>query len=268
MSPNSTIKTCKRARKFVVHAKLPMLIATAISLSLFVGCVRKSDDSVQRASEELKRLSSVAKVGLNYPEFSDRVLTAKGNMDVALESATDSRAKEKIEWAMNFYVEIRKTWGTDPTFRSQGSEINSEIKGLLQVAADASQLVGKYVKTDNQTRSSLDVEAQGIEKVRAERALRIQKLSGAISILNQLRVIDSAVNKCAIAEDKRLGEAVAVSDWIRYLPPGSTLATTGGVDVLGNPFGPQTVDKLPSAPQASRAALSDTVDETFWSPYN
>jgi hypothetical protein len=185
-------------------------------------------------------------------------------MDIALEHSTDSKAKEKIEWAMNFYIDARKAWNKDPTLRPQAPEIND----LLQMAADASQLACTYANADRQTRSDLEVKAQNIENKRSHLILRVQKVSDAIRIMNQLRIVDSATDQYAIEENKNKGESVAVNDWMRYIPPRSTLFPKGDLDALGNPFGPQTVDTLPRVPKASRIALSDVVDETFWSPYN
>jgi hypothetical protein len=264
MNPNQTIKQWKRARYFATHTKSLLPLALAMLFPLLASCSRKADVSVQRASEELKRLASVAEVGPNYTEFSDRVLTAKGSMDIALEHATDSQAKAKIEWAMNFYIDARKAWNTDPTLRSQAPE----IKELLQMAVDASQVACAFTNANNQMRSDLEVKAQNMETKRSERALRARKVSDAIRILNQLRVVDSAIDQYAIEENKSKGESVAEGDWMRHISRRSTLFPKGGVDVLGNPFGPQTVDTLPRVPKASKIALSDVVDETFWSPYN
>jgi hypothetical protein len=233
-------------------------------LPFFASCTRKADVSIQRASEELKRLASVAEVGPNYSEFSDRVLTAKGSVDIALENATDSQTKAKIEWAMSFYIDARKAWNKNPILRPQAPE----IRELLQMATDASQVACAFANANNQIRSDLEVKAQNIESKRSELALRAQKVSDAIRILNQLRVVDSATDQYAIEENKSKGESVVVADWMRYISPRSTLFLKGGVDVLGNPFGPQTVDILPRVPKASKIALSDVVDETFWSPYN
>jgi prepilin-type N-terminal cleavage/methylation domain-containing protein len=97
--------------------------------------------------------------------------------------------------------------------------------------------------------------------------LRARKRSQASRIINDLRLIDSAVDQYAIENDKKGGDPVAVSDWTNYLKKGITLYVTGN-DVFGNAFGPQTVDSLPAVPTDSKAALSDVTDNTFWSPYN
>ena len=97
--------------------------------------------------------------------------------------------------------------------------------------------------------------------------LRARKRSQASRIINDLRLIDSAVDQYAIETNKTTGSAVAVADWTNYLKKGTNLYVTG-LDILGNSYGPQTVDALPAVPPASKAALSDVTDATFWSPYN
>jgi prepilin-type N-terminal cleavage/methylation domain-containing protein len=97
--------------------------------------------------------------------------------------------------------------------------------------------------------------------------LRARKRSQASRIINDLRLIDSAVDQYAIETNKKSGDAVSVSDWTNYLKKGTNLYVTG-IDILGNSYGPQTVDSLPFVPAASKAALSDVTDNTFWSPYN
>jgi prepilin-type N-terminal cleavage/methylation domain-containing protein len=96
--------------------------------------------------------------------------------------------------------------------------------------------------------------------------LRARKRSQASKILNDLRLIDSAVDQYAIETNKASGSIVNVSDWTNYLKKGSQLYNTGA-DLFGNAYNNQTVDSLPSVPAASKAALSDVADTTFWSPY-
>ena len=96
--------------------------------------------------------------------------------------------------------------------------------------------------------------------------LRARKRSQASKILNDLRMIDSAVDQYAIETNKTSGSAVAVSDWTNYVKKGSVLYNTGQ-DLFGNNYGAQTVDSLPGVPAAAKAALSDVADTSFWSPY-
>jgi prepilin-type N-terminal cleavage/methylation domain-containing protein len=97
--------------------------------------------------------------------------------------------------------------------------------------------------------------------------LRARKRSQASRIINDLRLIDSAVDQYAIETNKKSGDAVGTADWTNYLKKGTNLYTTGK-DILGNPYGAQQVDSLPAVPAASKTALSDVTDSTFWSPYN
>ena len=97
--------------------------------------------------------------------------------------------------------------------------------------------------------------------------LRARKRSQASRIINDLRLIDAAVDQYAIENNKATGFAVTTAEWTKYLKNGTNLSVTGN-DILGNPFGTVNVDSLPSVPTSSKNALSDVVDNTFWSPYN
>ena len=97
--------------------------------------------------------------------------------------------------------------------------------------------------------------------------LRSRKRSQASKILNDLRLIDAAVDQYAIETAKASGSAVAVADWTNYLKKDTNLYATGQ-DLFGNTYGDQTVDILPAVPAATRATLSDVTDSAFWSPYN
>jgi prepilin-type N-terminal cleavage/methylation domain-containing protein len=96
--------------------------------------------------------------------------------------------------------------------------------------------------------------------------LRARKRSQASRILNDLRLIDSAVDQYAIETNRATGNVVNVVDWTNYLKKGSVLYNTGK-DILGNTYGTQTVDVLPAVPSLSYAALSDVAGVGFWSPY-
>ncbi|MFL6514526.1 MAG: type II secretion system protein [Chthoniobacterales bacterium] len=97
--------------------------------------------------------------------------------------------------------------------------------------------------------------------------LRARKRSQASRIINDLRLIDSAVDQYAIETSKKSGDPVAITDWTNYLKKDTVLYLTGN-DILGNTYGAQTVDSLPSVPASSKSALSDVTDNNFWSPYN
>src|SRR5437667_9859209 len=96
--------------------------------------------------------------------------------------------------------------------------------------------------------------------------LRARKRSQASKILNDLRLIDAAVDQYAIETAKASGASVAITDWTNYLKKGAVLYNTGA-GLFSNYYGAQTVDSLPSVPASSKAALSDVADTAFWSPY-
>ena len=97
--------------------------------------------------------------------------------------------------------------------------------------------------------------------------LRARKRTQATRILNDLRMIDSAVDQYAIETNRATGNTVAVKDWTSYLKSGTMLYNTGA-DLLGNTYGGQTVDTLPGVPTNSFNALSDVAPSSFWSPYS
>lgn len=97
--------------------------------------------------------------------------------------------------------------------------------------------------------------------------LRARKRSQAADVLNDLRMIDAAVNQYAIEHGRKSGDPVAVDDWTQYAKAGTRLAETGE-DVLGNDFGPQTVDETPIVPAATYFELSDVADNAFWEPFD
>ena len=96
--------------------------------------------------------------------------------------------------------------------------------------------------------------------------LRARKRSQASRILNDLRLIDSAIDQYAIETNRSTGFTVSTVDWTNYLKKGSILYNTGN-DILGNTYGAQTVDTIPQVPAASYTALSDVASTGFWSPY-
>ena len=97
--------------------------------------------------------------------------------------------------------------------------------------------------------------------------LRARKRSQASRILNDLRLIDNAVDMYAIESNKSTGNTVNIADWTKYLKAGTNLYLTGK-DLFGNTYGTQRVDSLPSVPTSTKTSLSDVTDNTFWSPYN
>ncbi len=97
--------------------------------------------------------------------------------------------------------------------------------------------------------------------------LRARKRSQASKVLNDLRLISSAMDQYAIETSKKSGDVIDVGDWTRYLKKDTNLEATGK-DLFGADYGPQTVDSLPKVDAGTKATLSDVTDAAFWSPYN
>jgi len=97
--------------------------------------------------------------------------------------------------------------------------------------------------------------------------LRARKRSQATRILEDLRMIDSAIDQYAIETNKTSGNAVTWSDIQSYLKQGTQLWNSGGADMLGNSFGSFSVDTIPIVPTATFAKLSDVAPQEFWSPF-
>jgi prepilin-type N-terminal cleavage/methylation domain-containing protein len=96
--------------------------------------------------------------------------------------------------------------------------------------------------------------------------LRARKRSQASRIVNDLRLIDSAVDQYAIETNKASGSTVNTADWTQYLKKGTALYNTGQ-DLFGNGYGSQKVDSLPKVPASTFSDLKDVAGTDFFSPY-
>ena len=96
--------------------------------------------------------------------------------------------------------------------------------------------------------------------------LRARKRSQASKILNDLRMIDSAVDQYAIETNRKTGDLVGIADWTNYIKKNAILYNTGA-SLLGTSYGTQTVDIIPQVPPADYTVLSDVASTGFWSPY-
>ena len=96
--------------------------------------------------------------------------------------------------------------------------------------------------------------------------LRARKRSQASRIVNDLRLIDSAVDQYAIETNKPSGNTVNTADWTQYLKKGTALYNTGQ-DLFGRDYGSQKVDSLPKVPAATFSDLKDVAGTDFFSPY-
>ena len=97
--------------------------------------------------------------------------------------------------------------------------------------------------------------------------LRSRKRSQATQILEDLRIIDGAVDQYAIESRKSPGDSVGWDDIQKYVNTGTRLYTSSGNDILGNPITLPTVDNQPKVSATTFASLSDVAPAEFWSPY-
>jgi len=97
--------------------------------------------------------------------------------------------------------------------------------------------------------------------------LRARKRSQASKVLNDLRMIDSAMDQYAIETGKKTGDPVDVSDWTNYVKKDTVLYATGK-DLFNQDYGNQVVDTIPKVPTTTKDNLSDVTDDAFWSPFN
>ncbi len=97
--------------------------------------------------------------------------------------------------------------------------------------------------------------------------LRAYKRSQASAVLNDLRMIDAAVEQFASENNKQTGASVAISQWKKYLKEGTRLQQTGR-DIFGQAYPPQIVGRLPRVGGAAQTALAGVVDDSFWAPYH
>ena len=100
--------------------------------------------------------------------------------------------------------------------------------------------------------------------------LRARKRSQGTRCLEDLRIIDSAVDQYAIENNKVTGNSVAWADVQNYMKTGSVLYNSQGFDMFGNAYnGTSTfsVDSIPKLSSTTFSKLSDVCPVSFWSPY-
>lgn len=98
--------------------------------------------------------------------------------------------------------------------------------------------------------------------------LRSRKRAQATNLLEDLRVLDFAIDQYALECGKPTNFNPAFSDVQAYMKRDTRLYASGNTDILGNSFGTFTVDTTPKISSASFTALSDVAPASFWSPYH
>ena len=99
--------------------------------------------------------------------------------------------------------------------------------------------------------------------------LRARKRSQATQVLEDLRLIDSAVDQYAIERNKGGGTSLVWDDVMLYLKKETRLYSSGGTDIFGESFGAAfKVDELPQVPAKTFTDLSDVAPDEFWGPFH
>jgi len=97
--------------------------------------------------------------------------------------------------------------------------------------------------------------------------IRARKRTQATRILEDMRLLDGAIEHYAIENNKGGGTSLTFADLKNYIKTGTYLYSGSGVDLFGNNYGPFTVDAIPRVNPATVSILSDVIDTSFWSPY-
>jgi hypothetical protein len=196
--------------------------------------LRKEDAPLQAALDELTRLQSFTEAGLTYAQYSDRLLTAKGNIDVALQRTTDEAAKEKIQEAVRYYLAARNEWkvelDSDSNFREAFTQ-EDWTKG-----SEAADFAAKYAVADTAARAKMDA-AAAAAAVEQEKAQQQADAAAAAAAAEQEKVQQQAEAAAAAAAaeqekaqqqaDATAAAAAAEQERIRrFAPDGTGYSTT------------------------------------------
>ena len=100
--------------------------------------------------------------------------------------------------------------------------------------------------------------------------MRARKRSQASRVLEDLRMLDAALDQYAIEHNKRAGDPAAFSDLQAYLKTGTELYRSNNKDSFGNAYNNGEGYKVDSVPKVNRAtfeSLGDVAPSEFWSPF-
>ena len=157
----------------ITKIALPLVVF----LSLLTSCTKKKDTALETALDELKRLSSVTDTGLTYPQYCDRLLTAKANIEVALQHTEDRPARDKILEAVNHFVTARNFWKLDIDANRTSGNAVQECWTKGHSAADAA---AEYAFAGAITRWQIDTQEKDRKQHLAEADLSARLTSGKI----------------------------------------------------------------------------------------
>jgi prepilin-type N-terminal cleavage/methylation domain-containing protein len=98
--------------------------------------------------------------------------------------------------------------------------------------------------------------------------MRARKRAHAARVLEDLRLIDAAVDQYAIEYSLMPGAVVPWDRLTQYFKLGTKLYYSNHTDLLGHDYGAtQTVDLVPFVPPETYDALLEVAPASFWSPF-
>jgi prepilin-type N-terminal cleavage/methylation domain-containing protein len=100
--------------------------------------------------------------------------------------------------------------------------------------------------------------------------LRARKRSQASRVLEDLRMIDAAIDQYAIERNKASAASLSFDDLMPYFKQGTALYTSSGKDMFQNNYNNGTVftiDGVPKVNTDTYNSLSDVAPSEFWSPF-
>lgn len=71
---------------------------------------RRESEAIQAVLKELRKLGSVAAAGINYRNYSSRVLDAKAEVDHHMAGISDDQIRESLQKSMEAYVDCSNYW--------------------------------------------------------------------------------------------------------------------------------------------------------------
>lgn len=99
--------------------------------------------------------------------------------------------------------------------------------------------------------------------------LRARERSQASVILEDLRLLNEAIDQFAVENNSKAGDTASWAQIQTYIKTGTRLQASGGLDLFGNSFGSAfTVDTPPRLPTDTFNALSDTTPAEYWAPFH
>jgi len=96
---------------------------------------------------------------------------------------------------------------------------------------------------------------------------RARKRAQASRTLEELRILDYAVDQYGLETGKKAGENVTFTDVKAYVK-NNTLVYATGKDCFYQAYGPFIIDDSPKVPAFTYAELLDVAPPEFWIPYN